>query len=56
LENSVEGKVVKQGMGLLLIVFGIFLWFGNKSGNNPTFPFAGTITMAIGGYFLQSNE
>jgi hypothetical protein len=47
---------VKQGIGLLLIVLGIFLWFGNKSGNNPTFPFAGTITMGIGGYLLQTKE
>jgi hypothetical protein len=41
--------MVLQGVGGLVIALGGFLWWGNMSGHFRSFPFAGYITMAIGG-------
>jgi hypothetical protein len=38
-----------MGVGGLVIALGGFLWWGNMSGHFRSFPFAGYITMAIGG-------
>ena len=38
-----------KGVGGLIFVVGAILWCGNVFHFFPTFPFAGYITMAIGG-------
>jgi hypothetical protein len=38
-------------VGASIIVFGVFLYFGNRVGTFQTFPFAGTVVMA-GGVFV----
>lgn len=38
-----------MGVGGLIVVVGALLWIGNVSGKFPTFPYAGYITIAIGG-------
>jgi hypothetical protein len=37
------------GIGAVVTAIGGFLWWGNMSGNFPTFPYAGYIVMGIGG-------
>lgn len=41
-----------MGVGGLIVAIGGLLWWGNMSGKFPTFPYAGYITMAIGGAIL----
>jgi hypothetical protein len=41
--------MVLQGVGGLVIAVGALLWIGNVSGKFRSFPFAGYITIAIGG-------
>jgi len=38
-----------MGVGGLIMAVGALLWWGNMSGKFPTFPYAGYITIAIGG-------
>lgn len=42
-------KMAAMGLGGLIFVVGILLWCGNVFHFFPTFPFAGYITMAVGG-------
>jgi hypothetical protein len=44
---------MQSAIGLIIFLFGIFLFFGNVSGSFPTFPFAGGITMAIGSLLIK---
>ena len=41
--------LVLKGVGGLIFVAGVILWCGNMFRFFPTFPFAGYITMAVGG-------
>jgi len=44
-------------IGVIIFVVGVILFIGNVSGWWPTFPYAGFITMAIGGFIARvSNE
>ena len=43
------GGMAMQIAGGLIFVLGMFLWCGNVFRFFPTFPFAGYITMMIGG-------
>jgi hypothetical protein len=38
-----------MGVGGLIVAIGALLWIGNVSGKFISFPYAGYITMAIGG-------
>lgn len=38
-----------MGVGGLIVAIGVLLWTGNVFGFFPTFPYAGYITIAIGG-------
>jgi hypothetical protein len=40
---------VFMGVGALVMALGGFLWWGNMSGHFRSFPFAGYITIGIGG-------
>ncbi|MFI5302042.1 MAG: hypothetical protein ACHREM_28460 [Polyangiales bacterium] len=42
-------KMAAMGLGGLIFVVGILLWCGNVFAFFRSFPFAGYITMAIGG-------
>lgn len=42
------GKAL-MGVGALIVVVGVALWLGNMTGKFPTFPYAGYITIGIGG-------
>lgn len=42
------GKAL-MGVGALIVVVGVGLWLGNMTGKFPTFPYAGYITIGIGG-------
>jgi hypothetical protein len=42
-------KMAAMGLGGLIFVVGGLLWIGNVSGKFVSFPYAGYITMAIGG-------
>lgn len=46
----------RAGIGLITSLLGVFLFFGNVGGFFRTFPFAGFITMSIGGAILNDNE
>jgi len=50
--DHVRGWLIAGGAALL--AGGFFLVLGNRSGAFPTFPFAGGITMAIGGSLLAA--
>jgi hypothetical protein len=45
-------EIISFFVGLLMIAGGIYLFFGNTTGLHPTFPFAGFITMSVGGIFV----
>lgn len=45
-----SGSSAAGAIGLVIFVLGILLLLGNVTGLFPTFPFAGFITMAIGGW------
>ena len=46
----------RAGIGLITSLLGIFLFFGNVGGFFRTFPFAGFITISIGGAILNDDE
>ena len=46
----------KVGLGVVTILLGIFLFFGNVGGFFRTFPFAGFITMSIGGALMNEDQ
>ena len=46
----------KAGIGIITTLLGVFLFFGNLGGFYRTFPFAGFITMSIGGAIMNNNE
>jgi len=41
-------------IGIIIIIAGIVLAIGNKTGSFHTFPFAGFITMIIGGVIMKA--
>jgi hypothetical protein len=43
-------------IGMLLLIVGIFLFFGNITGCASTFPLAGFITMSIGSLMLKAGK
>ena len=45
----------KVGIGLVTTLLGMFLFFGNVGGFLKTFPFAGFITISIGGAIINVN-
>jgi hypothetical protein len=46
----------RAGIGLITSLLGVFLFFGNIGGFFRTFPFAGFVTMSIGGAILNDDE
>jgi hypothetical protein len=46
----------RAGIGLITSLLGVFLFFGNIGGFFKTFPFAGFVTMSIGGAILNDDE
>lgn len=42
-----------QALGVLIVIVGFILMVGNMTGIFPTFPFAGFITMFIGGLLTR---
>lgn len=46
----------RVGIGLVTTLLGMFLFFGNAGGFLKTFPFAGFITMTIGGVMMNVHE
>ncbi len=42
--------------GSIIFLFGLFLFCGNITGFFKTFPFAGFITMTLGGALIKENE
>ena len=47
---------VRVGIGLVTTLLGMFLFFGNVGGFFRTFPFAGFVTMSIGGAMMNNDE
>jgi hypothetical protein len=54
----VVGYIAALMLGIGMIIFGVYLFVGNRTGLNPTFPYAGFITMSFGfvivAYLLKS--
>jgi len=49
-------KQVVSIIGVIIFLIGIILFFGNKSGWFVTFPFAGGITMTVGGILIGATN
>ena len=45
----------KAEVGGVVMLLGIFLFFGNACGFFKTFPFAGFITMGVGAALMKEN-
>jgi hypothetical protein len=50
------GSSVRTVIGGIIIVIGVCLWIGNMTGIFPTFPFAGILTIIIGGAIAGSGQ
>jgi hypothetical protein len=55
-EAYTESKIMKRTAGIIIFLFGIFLFLGNQVGFFKTFPFAGFITMGAGGLLMKPDE
>ena len=45
-----------QKLGVLVVLIGFFLMFGNLTGIFPTFPFAGCLTVMLGGWIAKQGS
>jgi hypothetical protein len=52
--NQIIDGPVTALFGLSLFIGGVALYYGNTTGEFPTFPYAGFITMSIGFYLIAT--
>lgn len=47
---------MRSTAGSIVLLFGLFLFFGNIFGFFKTFPYAGFITMGVGSALIKEDE
>ena len=54
--ESAPARITLSVIGVLLLLAGVVLFVGNRTGAMPTFPFAGFIVMGVGGALVAAAE
>ncbi len=49
-------RTVVMGLGAVIFVAGVVLWCGNVFGFFRTFPFAGYLTLLVGGLIYKAGQ
>lgn len=54
--TTYKSKIIKTAIGAIIGIIGFILLVGKVSGWWPTFPYAGFITMGLGGLIMKISE